>query len=116
MTALSELAEVVTVKQAAGALHVSRFHLYRMLEKGDFPGAKIGGTWRILRADIEALFKPSPPPREDSAPGPQPEVPPPAGRRPAARARRIASEGGHFTRRVTADFDDKISIASAGRK
>ena len=40
----------MTIPEVAQILKLSRYALYRMLPKGQIPGAvKIGGSWRIRR-------------------------------------------------------------------
>ena len=38
-------------------LRISPHTLYDLLNSGAIPGRKIGGVWRVRRADIEALFE-----------------------------------------------------------
>jgi excisionase family DNA binding protein len=41
---------VLTVEQAADLLQLSPDTLYAMLRRGEVPGKKLGGQWRIPRA------------------------------------------------------------------
>lgn len=48
----------MTVKEAAATLRVSPRVVYRLLNAGELPGHKIGGSWRLNRRRIEAMTEP----------------------------------------------------------
>lgn len=48
--------EYLTVEEAAEVLKVDSETIYRWLHANKLPGTKIGGTWRMRRSDIDALF------------------------------------------------------------
>ena len=42
--------EVLTPKQVQDLLQISRATFFRLIERGELPGAvKVGGAWRVLR-------------------------------------------------------------------
>ncbi len=43
----------MTIKDIALMLKVTEKTIYRLVQHGDLPGFKVGGTWRFLRDDIE---------------------------------------------------------------
>lgn len=43
-----------TVRQLAEYLSVAERTVYRMAERGDLPGFKVGDAWRFRREDIDA--------------------------------------------------------------
>lgn len=45
--------QVMTVRQVAAFLQFSETKVYRMLNKGEIPGMKFGGQWRVLRSALE---------------------------------------------------------------
>jgi excisionase family DNA binding protein len=47
----------LTVEQAAELLQVHPNTVYLWLQDGKLAGAKIGGTWRIRRSDIDAFWE-----------------------------------------------------------
>jgi excisionase family DNA binding protein len=44
--------EIMTVREAAQFLRVSRNTLYRCLKQGDLPGRRIGREWRLLKSEL----------------------------------------------------------------
>jgi len=51
--------ELMTVAEAAEYLKVTPKTVYRWLNEGSLPGAKIGGnTWRVSREELERWFRP----------------------------------------------------------
>lgn len=50
----------LTVKEAAEILMVHPESLRRLLRDGKFPGRKVGGDWRIPRADVMPDEAPAP--------------------------------------------------------
>ncbi len=43
----------MTVRDVAEYLNVDPKTVYRMVNRGDLPGFKVGGIWRFQRADID---------------------------------------------------------------
>ena len=43
----------MTVNQVSICLNVDAKTVYRMVNRGDLPGFKVGGTWRFQREDID---------------------------------------------------------------
>ncbi len=54
--AADELPQILIVPEVAGLMRVHEMTVYRMLERGELPGVKIAGRWRIRRADIDKLL------------------------------------------------------------
>lgn len=48
--------QILTVEAAAELLSLSDSAVYKLLQQGDLPGAKIGGQWRVRRSDLERAF------------------------------------------------------------
>jgi len=50
--------DVLTPKQVQDLLQISRPTIFRLLAKGELPGAvKLGGSWRIDREQLHDHFK-----------------------------------------------------------
>jgi excisionase family DNA binding protein len=47
--------QIFTVADLANRWHLSKLTIYRMLERGDLPGFKLGNSWRITEAVVEAV-------------------------------------------------------------
>lgn len=47
---------MLTIKEVARYLHVVPLTIYRMIDRGDLPAAKVGKVWRIRRQDVEAYL------------------------------------------------------------
>jgi excisionase family DNA binding protein len=47
----------IGTKEAAEMLGVIPRTVVRLAERGDFPGFKVGDTWRFYRSDIEAYIQ-----------------------------------------------------------
>ena len=45
--------DLLSPKQLAEYLQLSQRTVYRLLERGDLPGVKVGGQWRFRRADVD---------------------------------------------------------------
>ena len=43
----------LTIKELAKYLSVTERTIYNLLERGQLPGFKVGGTWRFKREDID---------------------------------------------------------------
>lgn len=48
--------QILTVEAAAELLSLSESAVYKLLQQGELPGAKIGGQWRVRRSDLERAF------------------------------------------------------------
>lgn len=46
-------AEILTLKQVAGYLHVTERTIYRLAADKGIPAFKVGGSWRFRKADID---------------------------------------------------------------
>ena len=46
----------LTVLEVAERLAISRALAYRLVKDGRIPAARVGGSWRVDRAALEALF------------------------------------------------------------
>lgn len=57
MVLLEEPRELLTTSEAAVILRATQRTIYRWIEAGVLPAAKVGGRWRIRRKDVEALFE-----------------------------------------------------------
>ena len=44
----------MTVRDVAAFLNVDEKTIYRLAQKGDLPGFKVLGSWRVQRPDLEA--------------------------------------------------------------
>ena len=44
---------VLTIVEVAEVLRVHPTTIYRLVKRGDIPGFKIGGNWRINRASLD---------------------------------------------------------------
>jgi len=49
----SEIKNVLTVAEVAEILRVHSTTIYRLVKRGDLPGFKLGGNWRINRASLD---------------------------------------------------------------
>lgn len=47
---------MLTIKEVAQYLHVVPLTIYRMIDRGDLPAAKVGKVWRIRQQDVEAYL------------------------------------------------------------
>ena len=50
------MAELINVKEAAEYLRLDQKTILTCIKKGKIPAAKVGRTYRIRKADIDALF------------------------------------------------------------
>ena len=57
--------EVLTVKEVANYLRVSRVTVWRWCQQGVIPASQVGRGWRIRRGDVLQLFDPSDQPELD---------------------------------------------------
>ncbi len=62
----SEDEQLLSLKQAASLLHVSRSSMYRMIRRGELPATRVGGRTRFRIDDLRAFLrrKESEPPDE----------------------------------------------------
>ena len=51
-----EQAEVMTISEVAVYLRLGETTIYRLANKGEIPGRKIGGAWRFSRREIDTWF------------------------------------------------------------
>ncbi|HHO81868.1 MAG TPA: DNA-binding protein [Halothiobacillus sp.] len=49
--------EIFTLDEVAAYLKVGKRTVYRLASASKIPAFKVGGTWRFLRADIDAWIK-----------------------------------------------------------
>ncbi len=50
---MSPLPDLFTLKQVADRLQLSERTLYRLLERGELPGHKVGGQWRFRISEVD---------------------------------------------------------------
>jgi excisionase family DNA binding protein len=51
--ATQEIAPAITVKDVAVYLNVDEKIIYRLAQKGELPGFKVAGSWRVEVVDIK---------------------------------------------------------------
>jgi len=49
--------EVLTVKEVANFLRISRVTAWRWCNEGKLPAFRVGRQWRILRGDLEQMIR-----------------------------------------------------------
>ena len=47
------LPDLITLKQVADRLQLSERTLYRLLQRGELPGRKVGGQWRFRMSEVD---------------------------------------------------------------
>jgi len=47
----------MTLEEAAEYLRINIYTAYRMVEKGELPGMKIGRLWRFTQEDIDKFMR-----------------------------------------------------------
>ena len=52
---MSEAEPIITIKEAAALLGIHPNTAYRLANDGGLPASKVGGSWRLSRADVEAI-------------------------------------------------------------
>ena len=52
MPVVDDYPEVLTVQQTAEFLQLSDTHVLKMLKKGNLPGRKVGGVWRVSKRQL----------------------------------------------------------------
>ena len=45
---------VMTVQEVADYLNVDPKTVYRLVNRGELPGFKVGGSWRFQKSDLDA--------------------------------------------------------------
>lgn len=45
--------EILTLDEVAQYLKAGKRTVYRLVQKGEIPGFKLGGTWRFRRAELD---------------------------------------------------------------
>ena len=53
---LAQYGPVLTPAEVAGVMGVNRHHLVALMRDGKFPGFRLGGSWRVRRADVQAVM------------------------------------------------------------
>lgn len=53
---------VLTVSEVAEVLRVHPTTIYRLVKRGDIPGFKIGGNWRVNRVSLDLWLSAASPP------------------------------------------------------
>jgi excisionase family DNA binding protein len=49
--------KLLTLREAASILKISKRTLHRMIQTRQIPGLKVGGQWRILESRLEELVQ-----------------------------------------------------------
>ncbi len=49
--------KLLTLREAASILKISKRTLHRMIQTGQIPALKVGGQWRILESRLEELVQ-----------------------------------------------------------
>jgi excisionase family DNA binding protein len=57
---MADPGNVLTLNDLATYLKISRSTLYKLLQRGDIPGVKVGRHWRFHRDTIDAWLKQGP--------------------------------------------------------
>lgn len=52
----NELDKVLTINEVAEILRMHSTTIYRLVKRGELPGFKIGGNWRINRASLDLFL------------------------------------------------------------
>jgi excisionase family DNA binding protein len=52
-----KLSKLMTVDEVAAYLRVNPMTVYRLVNRGELPGVKVGDLWRFEERDIEAWLK-----------------------------------------------------------
>ena len=53
---LAEYGPVMTPAEVAQVMGVNRHHLVTLMRDGKFPGFRLGGSWRVRRADVQGVM------------------------------------------------------------
>ena len=55
---MPEKPKIVSFREAAQTLHIASYTLFRMLKKGEIPGAfRVGRLWRFNLGELERIGK-----------------------------------------------------------
>jgi excisionase family DNA binding protein len=54
----NELEMVLTINEVAAILRLHSTTVYRLVRRGEIPGIKIGGHWRVNRASLDSFLSP----------------------------------------------------------
>lgn len=57
-----ELESVLTINEVAQILRMHPTTIYRLVKRGELPGFKIGGAWRISKASLDSFLSVDVPP------------------------------------------------------
>jgi excisionase family DNA binding protein len=57
-----ELERVLTINEVAQILRMHPTTIYRLVKRGELPGFKIGGAWRISKASLDSFLSAEVPP------------------------------------------------------
>ncbi len=49
--------EIMTVKELCDYLRLSKKTILRILKAGQIPARKVGGSWRILKSEVDKYLK-----------------------------------------------------------
>lgn len=49
--------DLLTPEEAAALLRLNRETIYRNLRRGNLPGTKLGGQWRISKSALESMLR-----------------------------------------------------------
>ena len=52
--------QILTIEDAESYLGIKKRTLYKLVKAGSLPAIKIGGQWRIAKAQLDALFEGAP--------------------------------------------------------
>jgi excisionase family DNA binding protein len=74
MTATAERPELLTLNELAAYLRVGRRTAWQLVNDGAVPAVKVGGQWRIPRAELDAQLGRSPEMREAGFPASEPRA------------------------------------------
>ena len=74
MATTAERPELLTIRELAAYLRVSLRTAYQLAYDGAVPAVKLGGVWRIPRAELDAQLGRSPEMREASFPASEPRA------------------------------------------
>jgi len=46
-----------TIKETSEYLNVGKATVYSMIRANDFPGIRVGGTWRVIKSELDTWIK-----------------------------------------------------------
>ena len=53
---LAKYEPVMTIDEVAEVLRMSEVHVAKLMREKKFPGFKVYGSWRVKRADVQAVM------------------------------------------------------------